>query len=168
LGDSRLVEEVQPKSYAAYDHRQVLWSPDSRRLAVFTTIGQRARISVFEEDSLRTVYTNDQTELPVAGLPMIWSEDGTSLFAAPFLGLQRGAIVRIPVGDGNPDTIFSGPGVHSSDGAEAGIRHPGIQRRSFYLLREGAKARELFTTQRIPAQSLGLLIARCSPLADSG
>ena len=96
-----LIERVEGTSSAPYNHMEVLWSPSSERLAIFSTVDQDALISVFDGDSVRVVLTNQSGDEAT-----VWSKDETALIAGVYAGPNHWQMLRIPVDGGKPDTLF--------------------------------------------------------------
>lgn len=87
-------EEDSQLLWVTSQHRSIAWSPDSRRLAVATAVGDDTMISVFDNDSLRTVHTWVHHESAPLVIPMIWARDGSWLLASYYLG-KRSQLVKL-------------------------------------------------------------------------
>jgi len=92
----------------ANNHDAVSWSPASDRIAVLTNIADSALISVYQGDSLRTVFTykiGDRFTDP----KVVWSRDETALFAGLDLERTHWQLVQVPLGAAGPTIIFDAP-----------------------------------------------------------
>lgn len=100
------VARVEGTGNYIFNHEAVAWSPDSKRLAIFTQIHDESMVSVFEHDSLQTIYRFAKHERAGSKIPMAWSADGSTLFIAPYLGPKRWQLIRLPMRNGEPEIIL--------------------------------------------------------------
>ena len=104
-----LLTETNGGTTYYWDHLDVAWSPDGRRLAVSSARAGEARVSAWDGESLRTLHKSTPPEHATDPYRMSWSADGETLYVVPPRGPEPHELIAVPFSKGEAVLLHRGP-----------------------------------------------------------
>lgn len=101
-----LLTEVDGQTSRYYDHVTVAWSPNGRRLAIVSHLGQSRLLSVFDEAGLRTIHKHQAPEGYDSPFLAAWSKDSSTLFVVPPQGGKPREVLAVNAETGAARVVF--------------------------------------------------------------